>query len=145
MNKIKPTLFLTNDEVAEAQKFGYFGDSNRINYRYGVSNHTPTIFWVGNYGLTHQPNMNNLLFTEYFHITKEAVKWSEIREEHRPKEWYEKEGAFPCLCWVWDNDLKRAPRIISSVNVKREKKFTTDTGYDWANATPITKEDLCKS
>jgi len=143
MSNIKPTLFLTNDEVAEAIKLGYLPE-HRIskNYSYGIHYQAPTLFWMSEDNLTHQPNVENLLLGKYFYVLSTAVKWSDISEEFKPK-WYEEEGVFPCLCWVWGpgkNEKERASMVT-----KYSGEFYSTRDGIWSNATPVTAEYLCKS
>ena len=68
--------------------------------------------------------------------------------KQKPKEWYEDESNFPCLCWASDNS-----EIVTSINgyicliVRYETRnalFVDTSGDKLDYATPLTKEEVLK-
>lgn len=59
----------------------------------------------------------------------------------KPKEWYEDESNFPCLCWCDGSNI----RLIKSSHVfNGDRCFTSGAIIAFDNATPLTKEEVLK-
>lgn len=63
-----------------------------------------------------------------------------VKFKQKPKEWYEDESNFPCLCWC--NGIIRL--VKSSYVFNGDRCFTSDTIIAFDNATPLTKEEVLK-
>ena len=69
-------------------------------------------------------------------MTKDGIKRNK---------WYNDKNNFPCLCWVWDNniDCKQVSLVISYNNDNHNLNFKAET-CGWNYATPLTKEEVLK-
>lgn len=83
---MKPTVFMTNEEVEEAVKYGYL--NNDFGYRTDEKslNTAPTIFAELNGRVVHQPNNGGIWSDEVFiKWLQKSVMWSDIREQYTVK------------------------------------------------------------
>ena len=89
----QPTVFKTLEELKEAVQFNYLHKDYLSEYD-SIRYTTPTVFWdnptkVGT--LNHQPipEIQWDKSNDYLEVLQTSIMWSDIREQHRPKEWYE--------------------------------------------------------
>jgi len=80
----KPTVFMSNEEVAEAVSCGYLDCDYGYSAKWG--NKAPTIMWKIGKFTSHQSNEENIWSnSEYVKLLQQSVMWSDIQEYYAPK------------------------------------------------------------
>lgn len=133
-----PILFHTVEELQEAVKYEAINKDDISKYANGAYK-LPTLFWDES---IHQNNEHNELFTRHFQTLKDSVLWKDVKDQYRPKEWFEKDSSIDKPIWVRDFDGD--PWELGKFKGYNDlSDFPYKDDFDeWKYAKPVKSEDL---
>lgn len=132
----KPTVFMTVDELKEAESLGIL-NNDLVNWYIEDIFKTPTILWFEDGRILHQTyndciEDNNWAKPEYIKRLQESVMWADVKHEYwqpREGEWY----------YFWDNDCGDYFTVaIKRINDKG--KYVELDGLAYSNCSPFKGE-----
>ena len=133
-----PILFGTLEELQEAVDLGLTLKHYYLDKTYSM----PMIQDIG-----HGEHCSISGLKEHFSLYKElpnAKHWADVRDEYRPKEWYEKEENVGKPIWARDDKGSEWNCVtFKKYNPEKEFKFKSHIA-SWRYAKPVTVDDLIK-
>jgi len=138
---MKQIIFMNKEELKEAIDFNMFSSLSEANCKaYEMLQMFPAVVSSTGASFYRIPPIDKNVIRDIM----KAKLWEDIRDEYRPKEWYELQENKGKWVLVRDDEIERWKPAIFKRYSDNPPRYTTEHGYSYRYARLITEEEVAK-